>query len=107
MNQEYGSNFRSVETGMSFGDIMESISIIKKVDLSRLDSIIGAYNLTKNKEKLIKLYEYRIKQAELSMNQKNEESALLTDIIQKYQKDQNRYCLCDGSRDRWNRVFEC
>ena len=41
----------------------------KKVDLSRLDSIIGAYNLTKNKEKLIKLYEYRIKQAELSMNQ--------------------------------------
>jgi capsular polysaccharide biosynthesis protein len=89
MNQEYGSNFRSVETGMSFGDIMESISIIKKVDLSRLDSIIGAYNLTKNKEKLIKLYEYRIKQAELSMDQKNEESALLTDIIQKYQKDQN------------------
>ena len=55
MDQEYGSNFRSVETGMSFGDIMESISIIKKVDLSRLDSIIGAYNLTKNKEKLIKL----------------------------------------------------
>jgi hypothetical protein len=83
-----GSNFRSVGTGLSFSDIMESVSIIKQVDLGRLDSVIGAYNLTKNKEKLIKLYEYRIKQQELSMKQKTDEAALLTDIIQKYQKDQ-------------------
>lgn len=89
LNQENGSNFRSVETGLSFSDIKESISIIQQVDLGRLDSIIGAYNLTKNKEKLIKLYEYRIKREELTMQQKNDEAALLTDIIQKYQKDQN------------------
>ena len=88
LNEENGNNFRSVETGLSFSDIMESISIIQQVDLGRLDSIIGAYNLTKNKEKLIKLYEYKIKQQELTMKQKNDEAALLTDIIQKYQKDQ-------------------
>lgn len=88
LNEENGNNFRSVETGLSFSDIMESISIIQQVDLGRLDSIIGAYNLTKNKEKLIKLYEYKIKQQELKMKQKNDEATLLTDIIQKYQKDQ-------------------
>lgn len=89
LKQENGSNFRSVETGLSFSDIKESISIIQQVDLGRLDSIIGAYNLTKNKEKLIRLYEYRIKQEELNMQKKNEEAKLLTDIIQKYKKDQN------------------
>lgn len=89
LEQENGSNFRSVETGLSFVDIMESISIIKNVDLSRLDSIIGAYNLTKNKEKLIRLYEYQIKMAELNMSQKEDEEELLLATIQKYQKDQN------------------
>lgn len=88
LSEEGGSNFRAVETGLSFSDIMESISIIKQVDMGRLDSIIGAYNLTKDKDKLIKLYEYQIKQQELKMKQKNDEAALLTDMIQKYQKNQ-------------------
>jgi len=88
LNQEDGSNFRSVETGLSFGDILESISIIKQVDLNRLDSIIGAYNLTKNKDKLIKLYEYRIKTEELNMAQKNDEASLILNTIKDYQKDQ-------------------
>lgn len=88
LREEGGSNFRAVETGLSFSDIMESISIIKQVDMGRLDSIIGAYNLTKDKDKLIKLYEYQIKQQELKMKQKNDEAALLTDMIQKYQKNQ-------------------
>lgn len=87
LKQTNGENFRSVETGLSFSDIRESISIIQHVDLGRLDSMIGAYNLTKNKEKLIKLYEYKIKMEELNMKNKNEEASLLTDIIQKYQKD--------------------
>ena len=88
LSQENGSNFRSIETGLSFGDILESISIVQQVDLNRLDSIIGAYNLTKNKEKLIKLYEYRIKMDQLKMNQKNDEAALLMNTIKDYQKDQ-------------------
>ena len=88
LSQESGSNFRSVETGLSFGDILESISIVQRVDLNRLDSIIGAYNLTKNKEKLIRLYEYRIKMDQLKMNQKNDEAALLMNTVKEYQKDQ-------------------
>jgi capsular polysaccharide biosynthesis protein len=87
LSQSDGRNFRSIATGLSFQDILESVSIIKEVDLNRLDSLIGAYNLTKNKEKLIRLYEYRIKTEELNMAQKNDEAALLTDMIQKYQKD--------------------
>lgn len=88
LNQENGSNFRSVETGLSFGDILESITIIKQVDLARLDSIIGAYNLTKNRDKLIKLYEYRIITEQLNMDQKNDEAALILNTIKDYQKDQ-------------------
>lgn len=88
LKQDGGSNFRSVETALSFQDIIESLSIIQQVDLNRVDSIIGAYNLTKDKEKLVKLYEYQIKMQQLNMTQKNDEAAFLTEIIQKYQKDQ-------------------
>ena len=58
------------------------------MDLARLDSIIGAYNLTKNRDKLIKLYEYRIITEQLNMEQKNDEAALILNTIKDYQKDQ-------------------
>jgi hypothetical protein len=89
LNTEEGENFRSEKTGMSFNDIVESVNILKNVDVDRMDSIIGAYNLTKDKQKLIKLYEYRIQQLELQNNKKNDESDLTADIMNKYKKEKS------------------
>ena len=83
------NGFRSKQTGLAFVDIQESIDIIDKVDLSRMDSIIGAYNLTKDKEKLIKSYEYRIKINELNKSKKVDEAAQSKDMMNNYKREQN------------------
>jgi len=89
-NKEIGaSDFRSKKTGFAFGDIIDSIGVLEKVDLQRIDSIIGAYNLTKNKDTLLKLYEHRIEQSELTSQKKTDEAKIYTDMIGKYQKDKN------------------
>lgn len=83
------SNFRSKKTGLAFVDIIDSIEVLKKVDLQRINSIIGSYNLTKDKDKLIKLYEYRIQQSQLESQKKTDEAKIYSDMVGKYQKDKN------------------
>jgi hypothetical protein len=93
MNETAGREFRSSETGIAFIDIYESVDVIKEVDLARMDSIIGAFNLTKNKEKLIKLYEYKIKQYELSKNKKEDESKVASDMMNVFKKGEKTILL--------------
>ncbi len=89
-NKEIGaSDFRSKKTGFAFADIIDSIGVLEKVDLQRIDSIIGAYNLTKNKDTLIKLYEHRIQQSELDSQKKTDEAKIYSEMLGKYQKDKN------------------
>lgn len=89
-NKETGAGvFRSKKTGLAFNDIAESVNILAKVDLNRIDSIIGSYNLTKNKEKLIKLYEYRIQMNDLETAKKNDEASVYNGMLGKYQKDKS------------------
>ncbi len=86
-------DFKSKKTGFTFNDILNSFEIIEKVDLQRLDALIGAYNLTKNKGELIKLYEYRLEKSELTSNKKADEAKIYTDTINKYKKDENIYVI--------------
>lgn len=83
------NNFRSKKTGLAFVDIIDSIGVLKKVDLQRIDSIIGSFNLTKDKDKLIKLYEYRIQRSQLESQKKKDEAKIYDDKVSKYQKDKN------------------
>ncbi len=82
-----GGVFRSNETGLSFEDIYGSVGVIGSVDVDRMDSIIGAFKLTKNKERLIKLFEYKIKQFELRENKKQDEARKVDNTIKGYKKD--------------------
>lgn len=86
-------DFKSKKTGFTFNDIINSLEIIERVDLQRLDSLIGAYNLTKNKDELIKLYEYRLQKAELTSKKKADEAKIYSDTINKYKKDENIYVI--------------
>lgn len=101
LNQKNGSVFRSTKHGVSFSDIIGNINVIDSTDIGRLDAVIGAYNLTKDKEKLIKLYEYRIKKFELNKNKKDDEAKIVFDMLEKYQKDKN-LIMIPGSVDANN-----
>ncbi|MGE5329470.1 MAG: Wzz/FepE/Etk N-terminal domain-containing protein [Deltaproteobacteria bacterium] len=89
-NQEpEASIFRSKKTGLAFSDIIETVNVIEKVDLNRIDATIGSYNLTKDKDKLIKLYQYRIEVNNLAASKRNDESNVYGSMLNKYQKDRN------------------
>ncbi|NLN64546.1 MAG: exopolysaccharide biosynthesis protein, partial [Clostridiaceae bacterium] len=62
---EEDSNFRSAETGFNFADLNRSYDILKTVDTSKLESLVNTNTLTKDRLKLIKDYEYKVKRMEL------------------------------------------
>lgn len=82
-------DFRSTRTGMSFVDIEKSLDIINTVELNRMDSLIGAFNLTKDMEKLIINYEYRIKRDELEKDKKQSELEVSKDMMEIYKRESN------------------
>jgi capsular polysaccharide biosynthesis protein len=89
-NNEMGATgFRSKKYGFTFNDIIESITILEKVDVQSIGASIDSYNLTKDKEALIKLYEYRIQESELTSKKKNDEAKIYANSISQYQKDKN------------------
>ena len=85
--------FRSKKTGYSFFDLKESVNIIKTVDINRMKSLISAYNLTKDKEKLIINYENRIKQLELEKAKKESESRTAREMMDSFKREQNMLML--------------
>lgn len=79
--------FRSTHTGMTFSDISKSLDIIDSVELNRMDSLIGAFNLTKNMEKLIINYEYKIKRDELEKEKKQSELEVAKEMMESYKRE--------------------
>lgn len=91
-----GRAFRSKTTGMSFNDIIESLKLVRDIELNRMDSVIGAYNLTKNKEKLILSYEHKIRMTDLDRQKKSEESRIAINMMDNFKKDNNSTLLIPG-----------
>ena len=84
-----GSDFRSKKTGLSFNDILESINIIDTVDIRKIDSLISAFNLTKDKEKLLIKYEYSIKTSVVEKEKKENEAKIAKDMMDNFKQEQN------------------
>lgn len=82
-------DFRSKATQMSFGDIISYLNIIDEVDVSRMNSLIFAYNLTKDKNRLLSLYQYRIEQYQKEMGKRQDEANMAQDSIKNYQKNKS------------------
>lgn len=87
--QKKSPDFRAKSTQKSFGDIISYINILEDVDVSRMSSLISSYNLTKDKNRLISLYQYRIEQYEVELAKKKDEALMAQEAIDKYQKDKN------------------
>lgn len=91
--QKKSPEFRSISTQMSFGDIISYLNVINDVDISRMNSLIYNFNLTKDKNRLLSLYQYRIEQYGLEMAKRQDESKLAQDSVNRYQKDKNLVLL--------------
>lgn len=95
---EEDSNFRSAETGFSFADLNRSFDILKTVDTTKLESLVNTYNLTKDRDKLIKDYEYKVKRMELEMAKKNSEADEARKLMDQFKKE-DYVLIPDGSRN--------
>ena len=74
-------NYRSKRTGMSFDDIYYNISLVDEVEMNKLDSLISAYKITKDRSKLVIYYEYLIEQLEYQLSKYSAESDVTTNIL--------------------------
>lgn len=84
---EEDSNFRSAETGFSFADLNRSFEILKTVDTTKLESLVNTNNLTKDRDKLIKDYEYKVKRMELEMAKKSSEAEEARRLMDQFKKE--------------------
>lgn len=84
---EEDSNFRSSETGYSFADLNRSFDILITVDTSKLESLVNSNTLTKDRDKLIKAYEYKVKRMELDRAKKNSEAEEAKKLMDQFKKE--------------------
>jgi capsular polysaccharide biosynthesis protein len=90
-------DFRSKENGLSFQEMKEMVALIDNIELERSTSLIGAFNLTKDKDKLIKLYEYKMDQYLYVNKKKSDEMAIMIDMIDEYIKDTSAVIFASSS----------
>lgn len=87
LSAEDTTRFRSTATGYSFADLSQSIETLRTVDLDRISSYIIGGNVTRNRDKLIQYYNYRIDQLTRDCTVAKESLASLEASIASYQKD--------------------
>lgn len=81
------SNFRSSSTSHNFADLNRSFDILKTVDASKLESLVNTNTLTKDRLKLIKDYEYKVKRMELDQAKKNSEAEEARRLMDQFKKE--------------------
>ncbi len=90
-------DFRSKETGLSFLELRQMVELVDNIELDRASSLVGAFNLTKDKDKLIKLYEYQIERYELTNKKKTDEMSIIDSMIDEYIKDTSAIIFSSAS----------
>jgi hypothetical protein len=84
---EQAPDFRASSTGLSFGDIATSLSTIEEVDLPNLSAYVESITLTKDKERLVEYYNYRIKDYNMQMSELEANLTTVQNTIDSYVKD--------------------
>ena len=81
------TRFRSSATGYTFADLSEAIKAVQTMDLDLLSSYITVNNVTKDKDRLINYYTYRVEALTRQKTVAEENLATITDTINTYEKD--------------------
>jgi hypothetical protein len=85
--QTTSKNYRSKKLGYSYYDLLQTMDIIKNNDFAALESIIEKFNLSKNANNLIRLYEFQIKELELNMKKKDAEAKSTINLMQNFRPE--------------------
>ena len=80
-------DFRSADTGLSFGDIRTSLNTIESIDLAKLVSYVENNNLTKDKQRLVDYYNYNIKEYTMDISELQSQLSTVQATIDGYVKD--------------------
>lgn len=80
-------DFRSANTGLSFGDIVISLETIESIDMANLSSYIENNTLTKDKKRQVEYYNYRIKKYNMELSELQVQLTTMQDTIDAYTKD--------------------
>lgn len=82
------ARFRSKETGLTFADLKSAIASLRELDLDILSSFISVNNVTKDKDRLLGYYEYRIENLSRDKIVYEETLNSIVESIDSYEKDQ-------------------
>jgi hypothetical protein len=85
--KEQSPDFRASSTGLSFGDIATSLDSIEQVDLANLSSYIENVSLSKDRERLVQYYNYKIKQFNMQLSEAQSNFNTVQDTIDNYEKN--------------------
>lgn len=110
------THFRSSDTGYSFADISENISTLRSIDLDRISSYVSLNTITKDKDKLLTYYTYRVEALERHKAVCNETLASVKASIDNYTKNtvmifgangsDNMNITASESSEEYDRLFE-
>ncbi|MHC1749569.1 MAG: hypothetical protein AB9856_14955 [Cellulosilyticaceae bacterium] len=89
LKEAVAGDFRAETTNLSFGDLLAQLEVLQSVDLNRINSLVNSFNLTKDSEKLIAIYQNRVTQMEITVKQKQEEATQIREQVNSYKKDKN------------------
>jgi len=85
--QTSAGDFCSPTTNMTFTDIAASIGLINDVDITRLNALIFANALTRDKDLSVKIYEYDVMQKEAELARITADADNSERLADKFEKD--------------------
>lgn len=85
--KEQAPDFRSSNTGLSFGDIETSLKTIEDIDLANLTSYIENVALSKDKKRMSEYYNYKIRKDTMELSELQVQLTTVQNTIDNYAKD--------------------
>ena len=85
--RDQSPEFRSSVTGLSFSDIAKALDTVEGIDIANLNSYIESHMLTRDRERQIEYYEYKIKKYTMDIAEYQVQLSNVQSVIDTYQKD--------------------
>ncbi|MGL5676632.1 MAG: hypothetical protein ACRDDX_09475 [Cellulosilyticaceae bacterium] len=79
--------YRGKSTGLSFDELGQQVGMVRNIELNNTQAIINTFMLTKNKDRLIALYQNSIKKLAIELEEKQSLAQSIRQAAADYQKD--------------------
>lgn len=106
-------DFRSVDTGYSFIDLCNQLSLIQRIDVPKLYALVLGNQITKDRDLLINKYQNRVAKNELHSQKAQEDIADALNVIRSYVNKMRQsgntdldynYILQDVHGEHWDTI---